>query len=234
MLSIDNVEVVGFRHAVLGMRNSHNSWDKSDSIYGNNICFDSIDGFDGFFVRNPYNTQHSLIFRLGENDLALMKSLSRKGSDERKFMRMIDVYLDVTAPLYWWKEFDTYKVGTVSLSCSTMHTIHKRNLELSDFSCDRLYLHNIKTVEAFIDTINFAREDFVKTGDKQDWEQIIQMLPSSFNQLRTLKVNYEVLANIYKSRHAHRLKEWRIFCEWIAELPYSELITQGVSLDGSK
>ena len=210
MIEITQVEVTGWKHAIRGMRNPMNSWSKSDSNDNN----------------------------IGESDKALMERLSNAGTDHRKFMRMITVYVDVTAPLYWWKEFDTYKVGTVRNSCSTMHKITKKEFTLDDFSHEHLIdtdreIHSkllrlipVTTVlKSVIYELNYNREKYLETKDKLYWWQIIQLLPSSYNQKATLMLNYEVLANIYHSRKNHRLDEWQEFCKWIETLPYSELIT---------
>lgn len=215
MIKIENTEVVGWEAAIRGMRNPLNSWGKSDSIkcYVNancpGICKNNVSGIC-----------------IGPNDLDLMKRLRNAGTDHRKFMRMITVYVDVTAPLYWWKEFDTYKVGTVANSCSTMHKIHAKEFTLEDFSHEHLYLP-LQDLRPTIDLLNTYRERYLETKDKSDWWQLIQLLPSSYNQRRTVMLNYEVLANIYKSRRNHKLDEWHVFCEWIESLPYSEFITGG-------
>lgn len=212
MIKIENTEVVGWEAAIRGMRNPLNSWEKSDSIkcYANancpGICKNNVSGIC-----------------IGPNDLGLMKRLRNAGTDHRKFMRMITVYVDVTAPLYWWKEFDTYKVGTVANSCSTMHKIHAKEFTLDDFSHEHLYLP-LQDLRPTIDLLNTYRERYLETKDKSDWWQLIQLLPSSYNQRRTVMLNYEVLANIYKSRRNHKLDEWHVFCEWIENLPYSEFI----------
>lgn len=210
MLKIENVEVMGWEHAIRGMRNPKNSWEKSDS--GWEPQFDTVQGpVAGEFI-------------IGPNDYTLMKNLQNAGTDHRKFMRMITVYLDITAPLYWWKEFDTYKVGTVANSCSTMHKIHAKEFTLEDFSCEKLY-DPLGDLRPIVDRLNVYRERYLETKDKNDWWQMIQLLPSSYNQKRTVMLNYEVLANIYKSRRNHKLDEWHTLCDWIEELPYSELIT---------
>lgn len=212
MIKIENVEVVGWEHAIRGMRNPLNSWDKSDSVI----------------------LQTENIIDVGNNDLDLMKRLVKAGTDHRKFMRMIVVYVDVTAPLYWWKEADTYKVGTVRNSCSTMHKITEKEFALDDFSHEHLVLDEdthtnyLCILDFVIDALNSAREKYLETNDKCYWWQIIQLLPSSYNQRATLMLNYEVLANMYHSRKNHKLDEWREFCKWIESLPYSELITGGV------
>ena len=222
MLKIENFEVLGWEHAIRGMRNPMNSWEKSDSNF-----FDDSEGH----VCNICQGRGSMsLIEMGQNDHDLMMRLRNAGTDHRKFMRMITVYLDITAPLYWWKEFDTYKVGTVANSCSTMHKIHAKEFTLDDFSTEHLYP---EVREAFENTIikylNEARKTYNFLSDtpskKDAWWQMIQLLPSSYNQKRTVMLNYEVLANIYKSRRHHRLDEWHTLCDWIEELPYSELIT---------
>lgn len=226
MIKIEEVEVVGWRHALRGMRNPKNSWAKSDSY--------------STHIENPHNLNEAHFeFFVGDEDLSLAEDLRHAGTDHRKFMRMIVVYLDITAPLYWWKEFDTYKVGTVANSCSTMHKISAKEFTLEDFSCEHLMSSNGKnggpldTLGNVIADLNYWRERYLaaqKNGAdgfelKSKWWQMIQLLPSSYNQRRTVMLNYEVLANIYKSRKNHKLDEWRTLCEWIEELPYSELIT---------
>ena len=257
MIKIENTEVMGWEHVIRGMRNPLNSWDKSDSgvkcPYKNDNCC-------GECQQN---------FCIGQRDKTLMATLRNAGTDHRKFMRMITVYCDITAPLYWWKEFDTYKVGTVANSCSTMHKIADKEFTLEDFSCEHLTefipgqnlngwileendlialpndpdfgyssLGILKLI--IIKALNFNREKYLETKDKKYWWQMIQLLPSSYNQRRTVMMNYEVLANIYKSRKKHKLDEWCEhdigsnndgtpgpidFCDWIKTLPYSELIT---------
>ena len=196
-----------------GMRNPMNSWEKSDSYAG-----------------HEYMGTGNEYFKLGENDHSLMRRLAKAGTDHRKFMRMFPVYVRITAPLYWWKEFDTYKVGTVANSCSTMHKIAEKEFTLDDFSCEHLIGGYLEQMRRIIDDLNNARkyftvgDQFFSPGNKRDWWQMIQLLPSSYNQTRNVMMNYEVLANIYKSRKDHKLDEWRNFCKWIEELPYSELI----------
>lgn len=237
MIKIENTKVYGFEEALRGMRNPMNSWDKSDSLF---IRSDFTDTAYDFIMAEKCGGYLPVI---KDNDLVLMKKLARAGTDHRKFMRMITVYADITAPLYWWKEFDTYKVGTVRNSCSTMHKITEKEFTLDDFSHEHLttYSHDgelcrnfIDTLECLIDDLNVARELYIETKDKRFWWQIIQLLPSSYNQKATVMLNYEVLANIYKptSRLHHRLDEWNVdcdgsFCKWIESLPYSELITGG-------
>ena len=199
-----------------GMRNPMNSWEKSDSYAG-----------------HEYMGTGNEYFKLGENDHSLMQRLAKAGTDHRKFMRMLPVYVRITAPLYWWKEFDTYKVGTVANSCSTMHKIAEKEFMLDDFSCEHLMGGYLEQMRRIIDDLNNARkyftvgDQFFSPGNKRDWWQMIQLLPSSYNQTRNVMMNYEVLANIYKSRKDHKLGEWRNFCKWIEDLPYSELITGG-------
>ena len=229
MIKIENTEIVGWQAAIRGMRNPLESWDKSDSFWQ---CVD----YDSLNENDIYE------YEIGPNDLGLMKRLRKAGTDHRKFMRMIVVYADITAPLYWWKEFDTYKVGTVANSCSTMHTIHKKEFTLEDFSCEHIDLpQSTDVLKDTINTLNYYRdlylnggrvytrtkqECIVKPKDKHIWWQMIQLLPSSYNQKRTVMLNYEVLANIYKSREDHKLDCWRTFCYWIRnDLPFSELIT---------
>ena len=222
MIKIENVEVMGWEAAIRGMRNPKNSWDKSDSEKCHPLT-------NCFYECNKVECEVKDHFHIGPNDHELMMKLTKAGTDHRKFMRMIDVYLDITAPLYWWKEFDTYKVGTVANSCSTMHKIHSQPFGLSDFSLDKL---NCDIPDCFYDTLDYlneSREKFIETKDKKYWWQMIQLLPSSYNQKRTVMLNYEVLANIYKSRKNHKLDEWRVFCDVIKILPYSELITGEMS-----
>ena len=233
MLKIENFEVMGWEHAIRGMRNPMNSWEKSDSGY----CVQDLsrDCNSCVHKHTNYPTCRCGGFDIGPNDYALMKKLRNAGTDHRKFMRMITVYLDITAPLYWWKEFDTYKVGTVANSCSTMHKIHEKEFTLEDFSCEHLKDSFGESHDCFspldilcdvITMLNICREDYLKSKSKDDWDQMIQLLPSSYNQKRTVMLNYEVLANIYDSRKDHKLDEWHTFCHWIEELPYSELITR--------
>ena len=218
MLKIENFEVFGWEHAIRGMRNPKNSWENSISNYCEETdCSDC--SMANFRPRNS-----GACYKVCVTDYALMERLRNAGTDHRKFMRMIVVYVDITAPLYWWKEFDTYKVGTVANSCSTMHKIAAKEFTLEDFSCEKLY-DPLGDLRPIIDRLNVYRERYLETKDKNDWWQMIQLLPTSYNQKRTVMLNYEVLANIYKSRKNHRLDEWHTLCDWISELPYSELIT---------
>lgn len=195
MITIENVNVYNIARAVYSARNALNSWDKSDSDLSSDI--------------------------LGEADLTLARRLCRAGSDHRKFLRQILVSMDITAPLYWWKEFDTYKVGTVANSCSTMHTIHKKPFELGDFSIERLTLKNYtRFANTTLNYLNEAREDYLASGDKAFWDDMIQLLPSSYNQKRTVTLNYEVLLKMYHARKSHKLVEWHTFCDYIKTLPY--------------
>lgn len=229
MIKIENTEIVGWEAAIRGMRNPLNSWEKSDSGYG---CGNDKEYFCDKCSSSFHCPSREKTYNIGPNDLDLMKRLRNAGTDHRKFMRMITVYVDITAPLYWWKEFDTYKVGTVANSCSTMHKIHAKEFTLEDFSCEHLFdtpesefNDSMDVLKEVIDILNLYRDHFVKNPHRKDyWWQLIQLLPSSYNQRRTVMLNYEVLANIYKSRRNHKLDEWHVFCEWIENLPYSELI----------
>lgn len=208
MIAIENIEVYGWEAAIRGMRNPMNSWDKSDTLFG---CYPSE------------IAQHLL----GENDYELMMKLVKGGSCHAKFRRMITVTMDITAPLYWWKEFDTYKVGTVRNSCSTMHKIQAKEFELDDFSHEHLLPPSREQLFTTVTIMNVYREQYLETQDKEMWWQMIQLLPSSYNQRATVQLNYEVLANMYKWRKDHKLDEWREFCREIKEqLPYSELFTE--------
>ena len=220
MIKIEKTYVYGWESAIRGMRNPMNSWDKSDS-------FCALQG----------------MLLLGDNDLSLMKKLVKAGSDHAKFMRMINVTCDITAPLYWWKEYDTYKVGTVANSCSTMHKIHAKEFTLDDFSCEKLIgcnttsLIKVPMIESHYDNyapltifkltikmLNKCRDMYLETKDKRYWEQMIQLLPTSYNQKRTVQLNYAVLRNMYHARKNHKLDEWHTFCNWVEKLPYSEVL----------
>lgn len=258
MIKLEKTEVIGWEAAIRGMRNPMNSWKKSDSDYRPILCakcdtcptfanetWDDCNNCDVYKL-----TEEHKGFMIGPNDLDLMTRLRNAGTDHRKFMRMITVYVDITAPLYWWKEFDTYKVGTVANSCSTMHKIADKEFTLEDFSCEHLldepYHRNwitsatvdedvtsphkvwgtpLDILKFTIEMLNICRGNYLDEKNKEDWWQMIQLLPSSYNQKRTVMMNYEVLANIYKSRKDHKLDEWRDFCDWIRTLPYSNLIT---------
>lgn len=227
MIKLENKEVMGWEAAIRGMRNPMNSWEKSDS----GVCFKEVACHTCRNDRNHCKTNiENDTFVIGYDDLDLMMRLRNAGTDHRKFMRMITVYVDITAPLYWWKEFDTYKVGTVVNSCSTMHKIHEKEFTLEDFSCEHLNDISLNILEDTINQINDMRAWHNETSNdnqfkKELWWQMIQLLPSSYNQRRTIMLNYEVLVNMYKSRKDHKLDEWRDFCDWIRMLPYSEIIT---------
>lgn len=214
MIKFENTDVIGWEHAIRGMRNPMNSWDKIDSSYSTGKISDEIQ------IEKP-------LFVIGKSDFHLMERLRNAGTDHRKFMRMIMVYVDIIAPLYWWKEFDTYKVGTVANSCSTMHKIAAKRFDQDDFSHEHLTNSGNYILNCTIDMLNDYRTRYLETKDKKYWWQMIQLLPSSYNQKRTVMLNYEVLANVYDSRKEHKLDEWRIgFMDWIKTLPYSNLITQ--------
>lgn len=198
MIKIENVDVYGWEATVRGMRNPMNSWNKSDTHW-----YDSLE-----------------TWVIGDNDLKLMKSLSKAGNDHAKFLRMINVTVDITAPLYWWKEFDTYKVGTVANSCSTMHKIHDKAFEIDDFSHEHLRVHGMRILRDTISVLNEYRYWYVRTKNKDDWWNLIQLLPSSYNQKRTVQLNYQVLKSMYHARWNHKLDEWVYFCEWTHDLPY--------------
>lgn len=226
MIRIENTGVYGFEAAIRGMRNPMNSWDKSDS----HVCACADGYLDCPMVLNDdepakecdpdkYN------FCVGEKDFCLMKKLAAAGTDHGKFLRMITVTADITAPLYWYKEYDTYKVGTVANSCSTMHKIADKEFTLDDFSHEYLNEKSLYMLNDTIQYLNAVREAFIETKDKHYWWQMIQLLPSSYNQRRTVQLNYAVLKNIYHARKGHKLDEWNQFCQWIEGLPYSELIT---------
>lgn len=242
MLKIDNFEVVGWEHAIRGMRNPKNSWGRSDSWFKD----ETGDYFNLASDTSPLDVECDIL--LGENDRKLMMNLADGGPVHAKYRRMITVYVDITAPLYWWKEFDTYKVGTVANSCSTMHKIAEKEFTLEDFSHehiisdlvgdnnDAMYYWKAKdaVIESFASPLdglriitgllNANRIAYLKTNNKKYWWQMIQLLPTSYNQKRTVMLNYEVLVGMYKWRHNHKLDEWHTFCDWIEELPYSELI----------
>ena len=232
MIKFEETKTFGWEAAIRGMRNPMNSWDKSDTHESSSYC-PALDEWGGA-------TEDGFYLLVGEDDLNLMHRLCKAGSDHRKFMRMIMVSCDITAPLYWWKEFDTYKVGTVANSCSTMHKIHAKEFTLDDFSHEHLIAREKPLIEGgdqveppngtwlmhrTIQTLNQYRELYLETKDKKYWWQMIQLLPSSYNQKRTVTMNYEVLTNIYESRKNHKLDEWRDFCDWIKKFPHSELIT---------
>lgn len=231
VIKIEHTEVHGWEPAIRGMRNPMNSWELSDSVLckGNGGFEDCRVSISGECPRHDDFRED--VFCIGEKDFDLMKRLRSAGTDHRKFMRMIAVYVDLTAPLYWWKEFDTYKVGTVANSCSTMHKIHAKEFTLDDFSCEHLESDSLAALESVIHTMNVHRKWFIDNvldNPKADWWQMIQLLPSSYNQKRTVMLNYEVLANMYKSRKGHRLDEWKTLLDWIETLPYAKELICGV------
>lgn len=230
MIKIENTEVMGWEHAIRGMRNPLNSWDKMDSH--DCPCHDGLD-CDCPMVENDHEpaiecneTIEKSAFCVGENDYDLMMRLAKAGPEHAKYRRMIVVYADVTAPRYWWDEYDTYKVGTVANSCSTMHKIADKKFTPEDFSTEHLVGKSFAALKNTLDVMNLEREHYLATKDKDCWWQMIQLLPQSYNQKRTIMLNYEVLATIYRQRKGHKLDEWRDFCKWIEQLPYSELITE--------
>ena len=241
MIKLENYEVIGWEHAIRGMRNPMNSWEKSDSgfvCYANDQHFCSVCE-DGHTDACP---ERFRTYKIGPNDRELMMKLAKAGSVHAKYRRMITVYVDITAPLYWWKEFDTYKVGTVANSCSTMHKIHTYNFDRKDFSCEKLLSPSLQVLDGVITELNFWRNIYINGGhaytssgtiidfdarDKLVWDQMIQLLPSSYNQKRTVMLNYEVLVGMYRDRKNHKLDEWCEFCKWVEQLPYSEIITGG-------
>lgn len=222
MIKFENTEVVGWEAAIRGMRNPMNSWERSDSEF-----YDMADYLERLFHKGPGTSESIPAFIIGPNDHDLMMRLAKAGSEHAKYRRMIVVYVDITAPLYWWKEFDTYKVGTVANSCSTMHKIAEKEFTLEDFSCEHLEQWAKENVlGCVINGLNIYRSRFLETTNKNYWWQMIQLLPSSYNQRRTVMLNYEVLAGIYRQRKGHKLDEWREgFIHWIESLPYSEIIT---------
>lgn len=238
MIKIENIDVYGWEAAIRGMRNPMNSWDKSDSfVCKGGECFDDcFTKYASPSVRCPRNGDFSQnVYCVGENDLALMKKLSAAGTDHAKFLRMINVTMDITAPLYWWKEFDTYKVGTVANSCSTMHKIQDKKFTIDDFSYEKLIDEPFPITDEYVETyfdclvdiikaLNCARRMFIETKDKKYWWQMIQLLPSSYNQKRTVQLNYAVLKNMYFARRNHKLDEWHTFCDTVLSLPYFEAI----------
>ena len=198
MIQLERTSVMNLENAIRGARNPHNSWEKMDSVYDK----------EGNYI-------------LGENDRGLGNRLAKAGTDHRKFMRQIFISVDITAPLYWWKEFDTYKVGTVANSTSTIHRIHSKEFSIEDFSCDQMTEDALVFMGQVVDYLEQVRKKYIQTKDKKDWYSLIQLLPSSYNQMRTVTMNYENAANIYYARRNHKLEEWHIFCEWVERLPYA-------------
>lgn len=212
MVRIENTEVVGWRAAIRGARNPMNSWDKSDSIY-----------FPG--------EDYSCCVRLGPNDMKLLRNLADAGNDHGKYLRMIQVYCDVTGPLYWYKELDTYRMGVEKNSCSTMHKIHAQPFAMSDFSHDKLDLMGVNVLKYIVDHLEANRLAFLENHDKRSWWQLIQLLPSSYNQRRTYMFSYAALRAIYHARKNHKLAEWHEFCDWIRNLPYAAELITGEEID---
>jgi len=253
MIKIENTSVMGWEPAIRGMRNPMNSWEKSDSVFFDDAIYEDhryiVHDINGKFTSvndDTFNVSDDV--SIGPNDRDLMLRLAKAGTEHAKYRRMITVYADITAPLYWWKEFDTYKVGTVANSCSTMHKIHSKPFELEDFSTDHLLgddenpnymlraqIHSnryedgveypLDVLSFLIEMLNKCRDSYNATKDKRYWWQMIQLLPTSYNQKRTVMLNYENLSAIYRQRKDHKLDEWHSFCDWIKELPYGELIT---------
>lgn len=224
MIKIEKTEVIGWEHVIRGMRNPKNSWDRIDSLFHEH---DDINCEDcAFGMSRCVEYANADCMKIGPNDHKLMMNLAKGGPVHAKYRRMITVYADITAPLYWWKEFDTYKVGTVANSCSTMHKIHDKEFTRDDFSMEHLSVVSIHILDSIIEHLNFCREVFLNDKtNKGAWWQMIQLLPISYNQKRTIMLNYEVLNNMYVSRKNHKLDEWHVFCDWIESLPYSEIIT---------
>ena len=206
MIKLEKTEVFGWESAIRGMRNPMNSWDKNDSYW-------TVPDHDE-------DTPNRWKYTIGENDLKLMKNLSKAGNDHAKYLRMINVTVDITAPLYWWKEFDTYKVGTVANSCSTMHKIHSKEFDIDDFSHEHMLPTTLFRLRTIVECLNANRKDYLETNNKDYWWQMIQLLPSSYNQKRTVQLNYQVLKQIYFARRNHKLDEWHTLCDWCVELPY--------------
>ena len=220
MIKIERIETYGWEAAIRGMRNPKNSWSKMDSHYG---C---ANGGHCMECKSPCLAAFKY-YIIGPNDLMLMHALCKAGSDHRKFLRMITVTMDITAPLYWWKEFDTYKVGTVANSCSTMHKIAAKKFDINDFSYEHLKPLALEHMHKTVDMLNMYRDYFLETKNNDDWWQLIQLLPTSYNQKRTVLLNYEVLCNMYHARKHHKLDEWHTFCDAVEQLPYADLITGG-------
>lgn len=227
MIRIENVDTYGWEAAIRGMRNPKNSWSKSDSYPAVDCGKCGVIDREGMCNPKEHDCTPYFCYAVGTNDLKLMKKLAVAGAVHGKFLRMITVTLDITAPLYWWKEFDTYKVGTVANSCSTMHRIHAKEFTLDDFSHEHLTEDSLLSLKSTVEQLNFARIAFHETKDNMYWWEMIQLLPTSYNQRRTIQLNYEVLRGMYAYRQNHKLNEWREFCKWIETLPYADDLLVG-------
>lgn len=229
MIKFEHPEVWGWEHAIRGMRNPLNSWERSDSYPAVDCGKCGIIDREGICYPKEHDCTPYKCYAIGDNDLSLMRRLIRAGSSHRKFLRQIIVSVDITAPLYWWKEFDTYKVGTVANSCSTMHKIAAKEFTLDDFSHEHLIPRALDTLQATVDALNAYRSDYIQTKDKIAWWQLIQLLPQSYNQKRTVTMTYENLLNMVSQRRGHKLDEWHDFCDWVFTLPYAEeLLKEGL------
>lgn len=228
MIKFEKPDVWGWEHAIRGMRNPLNSWERSDSYPAVDCGKCGIIDREGICHPKEHDCTPYQCYAIGDNDKDLMTRLIRGGAPHRKFLRQIFVSVDITAPLYWWKEFDTYKVGTTANSCSTMHKIHAKEFELEDFSTEHLSPLSLSALRNLIDVMNLEREHYIACKDKDCWWQMIQLLPTSYNQKRTVTMTYENLLNMLEYRRGHKLDEWRMFCDWILTLPYGSLLKEGV------
>lgn len=233
MIKFEKPEVWGWEHAIRGMRNPLNSWERSDSYPAVDCGKCGIIDREGICHPKEHDCTPYQCYAIGDNDKDLMTRLIRGGAPHRKFLRQIFVSVDITAPLYWWKEFDTYKVGTTANSCSTMHKIHAKEFELEDFSTEHLSPLSLSALHNLIDVMNLEREHYIACKDKDCWWQMIQLLPTSYNQKRTVTMTYENLLNMLEYRRGHKLDEWRMFCDWILTLPYGSLLKEGVGNEQS-
>lgn len=233
MIKFEKPEVWGWEHAIRGMRNPLNSWERSDSYPAVDCGKCGIIDREGICHPKEHDCTPYQCYAIGDNDKDLMTRLIRGGAPHRKFLRQIFVSVDITAPLYWWKEFDTYKVGTTANSCSTMHKIHAKEFELEDFSTEHLSPLSLSALRNLIDVMNLEREHYTACKDKDCWWQMIQLLPTSYNQKRTVTMTYENLLNMLEYRRGHKLDEWRMFCDWILTLPYGSLLKEGVGNEQS-
>lgn len=233
MIKFEKPEVWGWEHAIRGMRNPLNSWERSDSYPAVDCGKCGIIDREGSCTPKEHDCTPYECYEIGDNDKDLMTRLIRGGAPHRKFLRQIFVSVDITAPLYWWKEFDTYKVGTTANSCSTMHRIHAKEFTVEDFSVEHLLAENAVYFGKTIERLNNARNKFLETKNKEYWWQMIQLLPTSYNQKRTVTMTYENLLNMLKYRRGHKLDEWRMFCDWILTLPYGSLLKEGVGNEQS-